>query len=311
MINDIFKSSEELKSVVKINSSLPFDSLKPFISDALDTYIEPHIGNVVIDIATSHENPDDNLLEKIRRALGPLSLFLAIDEMSVLIGDGGITVANTPGTRSPANDSKIAAAKINLFNRGMQALDRLIDYLERNISKYPDYRDHRALSGNTQCIIKSQYEYQDKGFVNIEYSAMSYRTILPTILQLQERYIQQWVGEKYYISMLQSSPSTAIQQILLDYCIRYLANKSAELHTSVASRQERSVTKGNQVEYMPLIRPIYSDPQQSCNFFAEQADHYASKINSFIANNSAELGIPVQKSTTDFNSKDKKIFTTL
>lgn len=41
---------------------------------------------------------------------------LASDELGVMFGDAGITVSNVQGQRSPASDTKIAAAKrISVF----------------------------------------------------------------------------------------------------------------------------------------------------------------------------------------------------
>ena len=43
---------------------------------------------------------------------------LASDELGVMFGDAGITVSNVQGQRSPASDTKIAAAKKeSLFSR--------------------------------------------------------------------------------------------------------------------------------------------------------------------------------------------------
>ena len=136
-MNILIPDIETFKKVVKINASLPYESIEPYIEDALDIYIEPYIGKSVIKKAK--ECPESELCDRLLRALGPLTLMLATDELGVMFGDSGITVSNVQGQRSPASDTKIAAAKVNLCFRGMQALDRLISYLEENKADYSDY----------------------------------------------------------------------------------------------------------------------------------------------------------------------------
>ena len=123
-MNALIPDIDTLKKVVKINSSLPYESIEPYIEDALDIYIKPYIGKATISKA--HEDKGSDLYNKLLRALGPLTLMLASDELGVMFGDAGITVSNVQGQRSPASDTKIAAAKKNLCFLGMQALDRLI-----------------------------------------------------------------------------------------------------------------------------------------------------------------------------------------
>ena len=121
-MNALIPDIDTLKKVVKINSSLPYESIEPYIEDALDIYIKPYIGKATISKA--HEDKGSDLYNKLLRALGPLTLMLASDELGVMFGDAGITVSNVQGQRSPASDTKIAAAKKNLCFRGMQSLDR-------------------------------------------------------------------------------------------------------------------------------------------------------------------------------------------
>ena len=103
-MNILIPDIETFKKVVKINASLPYES----IEDALDIYIKPYIGKSVIKKAK--ECPESELCDRLLRALGPLTLMLATDELGVMFGDSGITVSNVQGQRSPASDTKIAAA---------------------------------------------------------------------------------------------------------------------------------------------------------------------------------------------------------
>lgn len=310
-MNIIIPDIETLKKVVKINAAIPADAISPYIDDAIGIYIAPQVGQVLIDKALQAE--DSVLNDKILRCLGPLALMLATPELGIMFGDSGITVSNEQGKRSPANEAKIAAARENLCFRGMQALDRLLTYLERNAETYPEYAKHlEQTTGSARCFIRNAQEYQDNGLVNIDYSTISYRTMLPTIRQLQERNIQEMLGEELYKRVLDAHLTNLVeikQKVLTEHIVRYLANKTAELYTSQTSRDQRSVS--DTPEFKPIIRPIYQDLTETGNYFANQASYYAGKIRNYIVENAAELGITVPDVALNFNSKDKKIFTSI
>lgn len=306
-MNALIPDITTFKKVVKINASLPYESIEPYIEDALDIYIKPYIGKSTINKA--HEDKESDLYNKLLRALGPLTLMLASDELGVMFGDSGITVSNVQGQRSPASDTKIAAAKKNLCFRGMQALDRLITYLEENKKDYPDY-----VTDNMPrfCFIRNAAEFQDLGMVDIDYSILSYRIMFPTIRQLQEHNIREMMPDKVYEMLrkaLSEETETPKQKVLIDYIIRYLANKTAELYTSQKTTEQR--VAGRTIEYTPTIRAIYQDPDANGNFFADQATYYSGKIHTYLAENAEELGVETMSQAIDFNSKKKKLFTSI
>ena len=75
-----------------------------YIEDALDIYVKPYVGQSVIKQALTDQGSE--IYSKLLRALGPLTLMLATNELGVMFGDTGITVSNVQGQRSPASDSK-------------------------------------------------------------------------------------------------------------------------------------------------------------------------------------------------------------
>lgn len=304
---NLIKDIETLKQVVKINAAIPFESVSPYLNDAVDIYIEPQVGTVVVSLADSQD--DQNLSEKMLRCLGPLALALATDELGIQFGDSGITVDDQQGKRSPANEAKIAAARENLFFRGMQALDRLLEYLANHPEQYPDYARHNQSVNRVPCFIRSAQEYQDVGLVDIDYSTLTYRLMLPTIRQLQERYIRETLTDALYGKLLAGEDMGTKQHILREHIIRYLANRSAALYTSQTSRQER--INGGQPEYRPVIRPLYNDLTDTGNFFASQAEYYAGKIAAYLTENAEALGIETESTALKFNSKEKRLFTSI
>lgn len=298
---------EDLKKVVKINATIPFESVQPFLNDALDIYISPQVGEATLTKA--HTDNDQIVIQLVCRALGPLALALGTHELGVMFGDSGITVDNQQGKRSPANEAKIANARENLFFRGMQALDRLLSYLETNGERYPEYIEFIQQTKTVNCLVKSAQEYQNIGMVNIDYSVMTYRELIPAMCQLQERDLRSWLQDDLYEKLLKGGKLTTKELVLKSLCVRYLCNGSAALYTSMTSHRERQ--HSGKLEYQPLIRPLYRDIEDNGNFFQEQADFYAASIHNFLNENATELGVAPSTAGIDFNRKDKKIFTSV
>jgi hypothetical protein len=87
---------------------------------------------------------------------------------------------------------------------------------------------------------------------------------------------------------------------------QFVACKTAELHTSQATNQNRS---GSDVkEYKPLIRPIYSDLANEGNFFADQAIFYYNKVQQILNKYAVEFGKEPFIAALDWNNEEKKIF---
>ncbi len=301
-MNMLITDIDQLRETVKMNAAIPFESIAPFIADATDIYLEPNVGAAILEKA----GEDDTLKEKLCRALGPLTLSLATDELGIQYGDAGITVQNKQGERSPASDTKIAAAKSNLYFRGMQALDRLLAWLSARPDDYPEYAQHAEGITPVGCLIRSARQYQDEGLVNIDYSTLSFRAMLPVLLQIQVRNVSQLLGEALYQRLLLGEDGLEPLRLL---CVRYMAAKCAELHTSQTGREQR--LNGNQPEFAPLIRPLYTDQTDTGNYYAAQAAFYADQISGWMQQHPEESGTDTGGCPLDWNSKEKRIFTTI
>lgn len=303
----IFSTIDELKAVIKINAALPWESISPYINDAKDIYLAKYIGDSLIAKIESGSYP--TLLTLVRRALGPLTLMLAAPELGISIGDAGITVQNDQGKRSPANEAKIAAATDSFRFRGFQAMERLLAYLTEHAADYKEWGNSRYAKQITGVFVENATTFQDVGLVNIDYSIITYHLMLPTIQALQARNVRELLGSTLYEVLVAKHEISVKEKVLIGLIVQYLANKTAELYTSQASK-EQSTSSGTP-DFKPIIRPLYQDESNTGNFFGDQATYYAGRIKNYVFENAADLGTTVSSQALDFNSKDKKIFTSL
>ena len=296
-----FESIEELKKVVRLNGAAPFETLQPYIDDAAEMYIEPHVGLAIL----KKTETDAELKNLVQRALGPMSVYLATDEFAVLFGDAGLTVTNEQGKRSPASDAKISLMKQNLYRRGMAGIDRLVAYLEKNASKYSEYTEHVKDRYPNNCLIRSPHEFQDKGCVDICYSATTYRTMLPALMQVQQTELDSALPGNLLDNIIEHRGEAEYKKITL-LCIQFLANRVSGIYISRTSHAERQ-NKG-QAEYEPLIRPLFLDFSNDENFFARQADEYLDRIQHYIQQHGEEIGVTIDTAEHQYVTEKKKIF---
>lgn len=301
----IISDIDALQRVVKINASIEFYVLEPYLNDALDIYIVPHTGQELADLASAAT--DSDLTLRFSRALGPLAMALATDELGIQYGDGGITVTNTD-SRSPANDSKILAARQNLFFRGMQQLDLLLRWLEDNADSYPQYAEHRSKTADG-CMVHDARGVEQDGLIDISLSVLTYRMMVPMMRQLQESVLRPLLGDTLMSRLIAGDSLSTIEGTLHQLCVRYLCNRCAELLTSQQSRTERQGS-GHEPEYRPVLRPLYNDITDTGNWFGHQAAYWLQLLGQTLDENAKELGRDTA-AQLDYNRRDSRIFTNI
>jgi hypothetical protein len=311
----IISTIDELRKTIKISKSIPFDVVEPFIDTARDVYLERYLGTDLLNVLEQDTPPDKciELLELTRKALGPLAMMTGYSELSVRIGDSGFTVESRTGTNGgsnyvPASDTKIANVSESFERRGFAHLDKVLEYLEANADTFPEWKESRFYTLRGGNYIKSAVEFQEIGYVNIDYSRLTFEHLRPLMSMVEARYVTELLGEELDTSLKSASfdRNNAIKAKLKRVICAFVACKCAELHTSVATKTQRE--SGKSVEYKPIIRPIYTDVLNSGNYFADQSGYFFSKMEQIILQNASQLGIEVIETALNWNTGDNSFF---
>lgn len=291
----LINSIDELRKYVKVNTSKNFDTYRMFVADAQDRYLEPYFGSRLIDELA--EKSDDLLREYLCRALGPFSLALATDEFSINFGETGHTVLRDEKS-APASDAKIERAEESLYERAWANLDKALGCVQKNKDAYPLWAEiERAMRTS---LFSSAREFQDKGYVNIDYSTLTFvhlRTLITRIEKTETyRLIPKSTIEKYADSQFPEDILSAMQA--------YTGSRVAMLHTSQATRSQRAMP-GSKAEYKPVVRPLYDDIEDTGNYYADQVEIWRlTLLDALVENGEVESDSRALK----YNSADKKIF---
>lgn len=295
MTTSLFPDIDTLRQYVKVNVSLPFSSISPYITSARDTYLLRYFTEAFLSAV-----PDTDVLflTLCRKALGPLTFYLCADEMSIQIGDSGITVQNDHEKRSPASDAKIAAAKKSLLSRGYQALSALLSYV---LSSEYDYGSCPRLSRLSTLSVRDLDTFET--YVSLEGSYVLFLDLLPLMYSVQV-VLTSRVGAALYASLF-ASGADPVRRNLAQLCQSYIVYQTASLHTSTATRQQRMGAAHE--DWSPVIRPLYSDIVDAGSWYATMATSALADIDAYLLANAEALGLTLTRPDT-FNGPDRRIF---
>lgn len=311
MEQTFIRTIEELQQTVKVNSSLDISILEPYLNDAFDVHILPFLGESFANQLASDSASADIVLIRtmVMRALGPLALSMASPELGVLIGDSGHTVARND-KYTVANDEKILRSDNSMQERGWKAIDRLLQYLTENKSKYPLWKESFYYQTTLNSMFfKTARAFQELGEVSINNSSMTFYSLIPLIKSMQHKLFQM-VGPKVYKRMLVEmlEPTDTYMFDIVAKVQIWIANRVAELCTSQTTRQQRAAS--GTMEFGPYIYPFYRDLEERGNYYADVASNAENELKTLINDNAEALGVE-KTEYVEWNDTDKHLFSTI
>ena len=284
------KDIDTVEKAVRINSSIPYSVVKPFLETAHQVWITRFYG---IDLVSELEN--ENLTEVQKRLLGLsqtaetlLALWLGNAELSVRISDSGFTVSRTDNY-APASDTKISEVKKSLCVRAFQHLDIALSFLQKNVDTFKSWTLSKYYLETSEFLISTPAEFQSLG-VDINYSLLRFEMMRPLMSQVEIRFIRNYLPKNFIFDDIN----------LLEYAKRFIANKTAEIYTS---QNTISVPRDDD-----NIRPLYFDLNFTGNFYAEQASYFYSKFEQAYIEYQKEQGVQIETGALNFNNDENSIF---
>ncbi|MBK5720139.1 hypothetical protein JGH11_04560 [Dysgonomonas sp. Marseille-P4677] len=310
----IINSIEQLRETVRVNKDAPFANFVMFLNDARDHFLLHYLGSKLIDklesVDSSGTTDEDakyiKILPMARRVLGPYAVMLSTDELSINTGDSGHTVTKTEKL-APASDAKIAKAANSLLERSWKNLEFLLEYLDTNISSFPEWKESKYYQNCRTKYFPSAAVFQDAGLIDIEYSRLTFEKLRQLIIRIEESEVTDFITddiEKFIIDSTDENKQKAAS--LLKKVRAYIGSKVGELHTSQNTRVQRS--RHNNPEYKAIIRPLYKDESDNNpNYYTTQALYWQEQIISMLP----ELGFGNTSGKLEWSNEGKKIFSAI
>lgn len=306
----LFKSTAEIKTFVAIDKDTVFQGLLPYIEDAESQYIIPLIGQQLydrIDTAYNASDPLSNenaqLLKQIQRPLINIALWIYAPICNLHIGDNGFVVTSTQDTK-PAFEWMVDKALVSLSNAGMNGLEGLLTFLEKNLDKFPEYKDSAERNTNNAGLIKTGIEFSHYYFINR--SRLTFITLRSLLQEIEFRHIAPVLGEKYAV-LLQAEDLSAEDQLIAKtacYALAYrtIAEAIPQLacEISPAGLSVNYVSASNNLHYKSGASSDRIDTALKAAL--EKADTYKNELIALVT--------PAEEPTDGYklDNKDKKIY---
>lgn len=280
----LIENITQLRKYVKINASTDWDTYKPFVKDAQEKYITPYFGDLLIE--KIRMNDADLLKDRVCRALGPFSLALATDELSINFGETGHTVTRTDNL-APASDAKIQKATESLLERAWHNLDHAIRLVLANPAKYTIAFDNDFARTQGTALFDNYTDFQEKGLIDINNSPLTFSRLRMLIRRIEQTETFQ---------MIPSGVAYDDTDKLLSALQAYTASRVAELQTDN--------TDNKSLKDHPPIQFIKESSGNSENYYAAQSQHWSGVISKILIQEHGQE----DSNSMQWNDQDKKVF---
>ncbi len=237
---DHWQSGRQISPFVPVSSSLSFAKMQAPLDSAEQQFLAPLLGDAMLarlqQLADSLPDGDllaPQLVQTARRAVANLAFWHDFDALNLRISDQGFQrqgSADWQGVYKYQEDRMREAFK----NRGFNALDYLLEFLDDHIADYPEFRQSPCWHDRSRAIVRSPREANQFVFINSSHIVFmrlqgEFRTVEEYDLQsvlgaaLYKR-LRQWLngGEEFPVDDCVCS----LDQFRLA-CADYVVKKSA------------------------------------------------------------------------------------
>jgi len=196
MDNLFFQTTSELQQYIKLSNDFPFDNVKSSIKMAQNRYIKKVIGKALYQKFFEDMSADNKakLLPYLQAPTAQLALYLYSDKGSVLISSGGFYRRESDKEKT-AFRYQTESLKMTFLDHGHNLLEDLIEFLEDNISDYPEWKSSDFYLDNSNLILSSSRELER---VNSKYSGrLVYQALLDSIHYVEDFYYDELILKKH------------------------------------------------------------------------------------------------------------------
>lgn len=195
-------NGKQISPFVPVSSSLSFQKMQAPLDGAEQQFLRPLVGDAMTDrIQSVCDNlPEGDvlapqLLQIARRAVANLAFWHDFDALNLRITDQGFQRQGS-GDWQGAYKYQEDHLRATFKNRGFNALDFLLDFLDDHLDVYPEYKQSKCYSDRSCAIVRSPREANQFVFINSSH-------IVFMRLQTEFRTVEEYdlcaiLGEEFY-----------------------------------------------------------------------------------------------------------------
>lgn len=244
MIFSEVKWEEEREGLdyLKTSNAFSWDTVKAPLRNAYDLFIAPLIGDemskklIEIYNKINRNDSEKKLIRLAQRANILLAFWYDYAELNVLMGDSGFKRQESENVKTPFKYQE-KQLRDGWKTKGFNAMDDLLEFLEKNIETCPDYLQSENFTLSKQSIIQNTEQVNAIYFIN--HSRLTYlrfrthfRVVEDTILaprmgdlllQLKSELKKENPDEKFI------ELQKALQPVIVFYSVRRLLLETGDL----------------------------------------------------------------------------------
>lgn len=202
----LIQNKDQLVAFVPVARSIDFDSIKPEIEDAADTFLLPEIGLALLSSIDTNQDavdePYKTIAKHARRAVANFAMAEAVPKLTVNVTGAGITRSETEGEKSAFRyqEENLIQSYLKTAER---SLENLLEVCEKNAEAI-------SWSGPELTFLKENHlptadAFQE--FVDIGRSRRVFRKLKPFILAVQQARILSNIGNALNAKILEPEPT--------------------------------------------------------------------------------------------------------
>lgn len=250
---DKWNNGGEIRAFVPVSAALSFEKMEAPLSNAQDMFLLQVLGQTMIaklqgiyDATEGISENDKRFLRLSQLAVSNLAFYYDFDALNLRIGDQGFQRQESDTWHNTYKYQE-DHLRDSFRNKGFNAIDDLLAFLEVNTDTYPDFKTAPGYTLRAQSIVKSTEEVNRICFINN--SRIIFMRMQSLFAIIEENDLKPILGENLYKKLRGwltdpstfSSETTTLDEFRLQ-CAHYVIMRAASrLIESTGSVTERGL----------------------------------------------------------------------
>ena len=197
-----WNDAAELNQFIPVSAALYFESVQSSLEDAWRLFVLPLLGEALAEEIEAYYVDEDptalqlKVLNECQRAVANLAFWYNFDELNIRISDQGMQRQESDGSFKQTYKYQEDQLKTSFKNKGFNALDRVIDLLDKHQKDFPLYEQSPAYALRKSSIVRSTAEVDANYFINN--SHLIFLRLKPIFKSVEDTVLQPALGDALY-----------------------------------------------------------------------------------------------------------------
>jgi hypothetical protein len=187
----LIKSISDLQLFVAVNDSTEWSKMSPAVAATEDQLLTYYLGvDLVAELAANYDVDSaaqplriQRIFTNARRFVACVGFYKAVPEIEVNVSSDGVTRQESENTKS-AYGGQVVRLKDEIANRGYDALDQLLTYMEKQSVDFPEWMDADYYEHKEGLLFKSAKDFSK--YESIKSSPLTFMAMTSLIREVPE-----------------------------------------------------------------------------------------------------------------------------